>query len=389
MKLSHLSASSLKTWLACPMQWFDRYGNGFRGQSNDAADLGSLVHDVLEGHVKDGDHLAADSWDRLYARWHNACDLKRNQSAVGDGRYEGMKMLQTWHNRQDWDGIQVVSTETEYSFPLKTKYGEVPFVYIIDRVDRRKQRFEVIDYKSGRFQLNHDQLRQDPQALSYATAMWLEVPEQPLYHVTFDYLRDQPIGVGFRAEDCKDWYAQLVAWAEQIIETDEADAEERINAGCRFCHRKLGCETVTRLGDASALTMATEDLVGKRVELEFGVKALQQAIKEIDSTLIASFEDDDTLPALWSKKTTGAGKKLGVMLGAGKGRRSVDMAAVHAIVDDSDLLDYAKLNLADLNELADQFEADGDPITGDKLRRATRRTRSKASIKVIEEGEEP
>lgn len=377
MKLTHLSASSLKVWFACNDQWVDRYVNRNRGSStNEAAEFGSKIHDALEEHVKSGDYQAPDSWERLRSRWADLShgNIADKLTTIGE------ELLAHWHDRQDWSEREVVSTEQKWTFPILHRYGETEFQFIIDRVDRVNGRLEVVDYKSGNFMLGHDEMKTDIQALSYGTAAWIEVPDQPIYWVTFDYLRDMEIGVGFRPSELEAFYDKLVRTAEQIIEMDQELVVPTLNPGCRFCHKKIQCDKLSSVAAPYVAITGMDQgaLARKRIDLAHAKPALEALIKEIDAELIPIFEADDTLEHIVASVDPFRGVTL-----ANRNQRYVDMDAVRMALADDEIASFAKLGVKEVEELARQANEDGQPIRAEALKKALKKGKSRASIKPV------
>ena len=379
MHVDHLSASSVKLYLACPAQWRARYVHKGTGMSGEAANRGTVFHLALERLVNSGDHLGSSPYPRLVELWVEA----HGEVIGGLLPLEAMEatnaLLRKWCERQDWDDREVISTEQRTEFMLHDAANPVPFVYIIDRLDRTHAGIEVIDYKSGRFMLNHDGLRNELQALSYATAVWLQHPDQRRYWVTFDYLQGDPIGVAFTPYQCEAHYEFLCKVADRIAADD--GEEERLNSMCRFCDRKHSCQALkNHMGGGGYLGLDQPELVSKRVELAHAATAIKTALEEIDGVLVPIFEKDDTLETL-----TGFDPDHKITL-ASTSRRFVDMEIVQQHLSDADLASYGKLGVKDLEVIISEKALgagwDAQKIAG--LRKAIQLGRTRAAIKVVE-----
>ncbi len=348
MKLHHLSASSAKLFEQCEAQWSAKYVGGGGEPSGEAANLGSAIHEALEQFLiyllAIGRPVAMKTYeDRLYDFYKEAYWERMSSSEMFD---EGQKMLVDWINRHEadyWQDRQVVSLEQRLEMPLETEYGVIPFVYIIDRLDQHENgELEVVDYKSGRWQLNGYDLRHDIQARSYATAIWKNNPDQDLYWVTFDYLRGDAVGVAFRATECSAHYAYLVRLAERIIESD--GTKETVNPGCRFCLRKQKCAALAKYDVADGTIGApVEELLAKRVELDALQKAVEQMISDIDATVKVELKESDA-PEL--------GEEGGVTVSLTSRRsRVVDSEAVVDVIGPEAALKFVKVGVSELDEL--------------------------------------
>lgn len=291
MDLHHLSASSAKTFEGCEASWFARYETKGEGVGNDAASLGSACHTALE------------RWVEMYAMDAFPLNLGPLIDAFEDAYWEemsdaslleeGRDLLESWFkaiDREAWAERKIVSLEVRSEIGLETKFGTIPFVYIMDRLDEHPDgEIEVVDYKSGRWQLTAEDMREDIQAKSYAMAAWLMKPGQRLYWVTFDYLRDQPISTAFRAEECKTHYEYLVALAERVIAAD--GTKETLGSGCRFCIRKHKCETLKSYVKVDGTIVEDFDsLVERRNELKAVQTTVEGMLKDIDGAVQLELE---------------------------------------------------------------------------------------------------
>lgn len=354
MELHHLSASSAKLFEACEAQWQARYEGGGRTGSGDAADLGTALHEALELFLSKVDSKSIKTgWDQLYDAYKEAYWSHMSSPEMFA---EGSDMLKKWYARQiedieNWHERTVLSFEERTEMILETKYGDVPFVYIIDRLDQHADgEIEVIDYKSGKWQQNGYDLRHDIQARSYATAIWRRFPGQSLYWVTFDYLRNEPVGVSFRAAECEAHYQYLVRLAERIIESD--GTQETLNSMCRFCIRKHHCKALYRyeLVDGTA-TEDVDKLIGKRLELSYMQKAIEAMMADIDNAVKAELmeSDDDELVS----------GDVTVRL-TSRRSRTVDSEAVIDVIGPEAALGYIKVGASDIDQIIAESDSEED-----------------------------
>lgn len=368
MKLHHLSASSAKMFEACEAQWGAKYDGGGMDIGGEAAGLGSAIHTALEKLVALDEHLGADAWDKLLAHYDDAYWQELPTAEKYD---EGKKIIGDWLARTDWSGRTVLSTEDRLEFMLETKYGEVPMVYIIDRLDRHDDGdLEVVDYKSGVWTLSYEQLRSDVQARTYATAIWKSHGAQRVW-VTFDYLRSNPVGVRFTAEQCQDHYNYLVRLAERIIESD--GTKETVGSGCRFCLRRSECVSLRRYAQNNvALTGTLGQLIARRAEIDAAQKALTESLKELDGVLMRHFDESGETELVGDQ-----GQKARL---ASRRYRQVDSDGVAQILEPAMLARYATVSVSAVDELLANEDLDPDTVV--KLRALVRTRNSAPSIRV-------
>lgn len=324
-----LSASSLHVAKLCLARWeAEIYSKGSR-ETNTAAGLGTSVHGSLEDYVtlvylkqerERSLKLLLDLFDLNYLKVFGGLD----KSAV---EYkDGVTMLTNWFNRGDLDieGRTVISCESKTNFPIKAKASagtyEVPFNYIWDRFDKTgEHEYTVVDYKSNRWNINPDELRKKIQARAYGLAAQIAYPDAERVWVEFDMLRfnEPPIGVVFSRDDNIETYREFQAIMRRILDTPEGESEETLNTECLFCIRKVSCAAVqSNISVGGIMSVPTfADKVDLRAQLDYQRKAVDAALKELDSWMLAEAKEGDFIEA------NGNAYKFGVGVSY---RRSVD-----------------------------------------------------------------
>lgn len=295
-----LSATALNVWQSCPRRFAAETLHRTPGMGGRAADLGSVCHSALEGYVQAVyiDKTTAPGLAHLlkfYETYYMAI-----MGAPSGAEYEdGVQMLSNWYPRSAEldDGRKIINLETKENFTVKTSAGPITFNYIFDRLDRRADgSIEVVDYKSIRARLSPDGLKDKLQARIYAVAAQIRHPDAERVWVTFDLLRYDPIGIVFTREENLATWRYIRRMAQDIVNTDVAHAEERINPECRFCIRKHECETLKSAVDHGALLGITDPLEAARIraEMENRLKGLEAGINELDKLILLAATADDT-----------------------------------------------------------------------------------------------
>lgn len=259
MKVKSVSPSRLKTFDMCHFKYWLTYHARAKMKSNWGAAHGSLLHDILEAYVKDG---VTDWRDRLYRGYQgiletrnrfgnmetmesplvwakpkeyaekppvcDTCpyaDTENNRCGISykpldnlpgcpKDLFDGsVKMLEDVFRRYDAifaDPGRII--EAEYECKLELPGMDVPFMGIMDLVyEIDEDTVCVLDYKSGSWTQDFDQLREDLQAQSYFMAGYKEFIEDQSGKgfkyknliVTFDYFLTSPVTVSFTAEERK------------------------------------------------------------------------------------------------------------------------------------------------------------------------------------------
>lgn len=330
------SASALRVAALCPSRYVAEIYNKSEKISNDAAGLGTVVHNTLEQFVtlvfmrKE----KAYELDFLLRLFEIQYMMKfRTLDRRSDTFFDGVKMLTDWFERDDIrsQNRTVLSVETKTSFPIKIKgYPVIPFNYIWDRFDRmdtEEEEYTVVDYKTNRWQLTHDDLKQDIQAKSYGLAAQIAYPNAKRIWVEFDFLRHKggPVGVVFTRQDNIDTWKSFKPVFQEIWDTDESAAEERLNKECVWCIRKTECATLaSNTSGGGTYGLSIEEKIDRRARIDVQVNGLKAALSELDDQIME-----------WSKETEQYELETDLTsfkIGLTSPRRSVDPDRAKAIL---------------------------------------------------------
>lgn len=274
------------------------YSKSFVG--NAAANLGTTVHGALELYVKAVylDKTDAASLDLLlmYFKMQYMTMFKTDDLATAE-YLDGLDMLTRWFKRTDFSKFTVISCEVKQNFLLTTSIGNIPFNYIWDRHDQLgENEYRVVDYKSNRWGINPTDLRDKIQARAYGVAAQIKYPNATKIWVQFDMLRHEgPVGISYSREDNIQTWKWMKEKAEEIIATPYDRAPETLNQECLFCVRKATCKALlTNISVGGIHSLDNPQIVDKRAQLEFQKKAVESALKEIDTVIIERVKAEDT-----------------------------------------------------------------------------------------------
>lgn len=339
MRPKTLSASALNVAELC----LDRYKaeniDRVPRIENDAASLGTVCHAALEQYVKlkmlgEKEDPSKD-WELLKMFFHVAFGKQFGSFETKDPRYkDGLEMLKRWIDRTDLSVNKIVSCEVKSSFDVPTSIGVIPFNYIWDRFDRVAEReWKVVDYKSSRFNVSHNELKSKIQARCYGLAAQIEKPDALKIWVEFDMLRHDPVGVVFTREDNKETWRFIKQIAERIIAED--DPSPTLNDECRFCVKRMGCDAAATNAMAGGLVsldyMDDSELSNLRALVDFQVKALKQNLSEIDKHLLSRARRAEVLSIDGDQAVSNVKVSR---------RREVDADRVRMVVGDAKFLQY-------------------------------------------------
>lgn len=179
----HLSPSSAAMFKQCPLRWKFRYRDRLPDPAGPAALVGTLAHRILElllnevGSNRSLDRareLAGQEWPEFsLTADYTALDLAAD--AQRQFKWQVWQAVAGLWSLEDPASVHVEATEQR----VETMLGGVPFLGVVDRVDREPDGLVVSDYKSGRPPLLGRQNEKLDQVLLYAGAVAATTGCQP------------------------------------------------------------------------------------------------------------------------------------------------------------------------------------------------------------------
>lgn len=238
---SHLSPSSASSFDGCPRRWKFKYVDRRREPSGQAAVVGTFAHTVLEHLCGLGpEHrtldqakaLARQLWPDLEAN-DDYKELELDDDEARAFRWQSWLAIAGLWDLEDPAVVDVVSTEQK----VTAKLGDVPFLGIIDRVDRIDGKLVVSDYKSGTLpgvRFRDDKIQQ---VMLYAAALDATNDEQP-ERARLLYLGQRILDVTVtdrRLEEATGHISETWSGINKACETDTFEAKPGVLCGwCPF-----------------------------------------------------------------------------------------------------------------------------------------------------------
>ena len=292
MIVTYIRSSSYNNYDYCQMQYFITYVLGYRSISGKKAQLGTIVHKVMEclasckkelqdnpaksmsitddavGEIKFTERklftkkFVADLLDRSYEYYTESCthhytgaDMKFCKKSVddalsyNDGQFDPRKRNVVASEPQFDILIEEDWAKYEYKMPDgKTVEGQLAIKGTIDLVTEVDEGvIEVIDWKTGR-RLNwatgeektYEKLLEDPQLLLYNYAISKLFPEYKQAIMSIYYIRDGgPFSMCFDRSDEKKFLEMLEKRFKQIQRNDfpQPISRNRTHFKCtKLCH---------------------------------------------------------------------------------------------------------------------------------------------------------
>lgn len=346
-------------------RYFAEYIQRGRSESGAAAGIGTSCHGAFEVYVQwcyidckaePTLNLLVDLYKMSFMQTFGTAE------AAGPEYDDGLELVTNWWKRTDFSNREVLSVEEKRTFPIKFPDGsEVPFTYIIDRLDRTAPgEYRVVDYKSQRWRLNPTDLEAKIQARVYALAVQILYPDAQKIWVEFDLLRHEPIGIVFNRDDQISTWRYLKSAAKRIYEYNDELEGETLNADCRWCVRKTSCTAVqanAAVGGIFAI-VDMDEAIERRAQLEYQAKAASMALAELDKLLLDEAKAQDTLEfrgknyqlnvgvrATRAVDGERVGKVIGEKLFQKYGNMSITLKDVDALLKGSELTAEQKAEL--------------------------------------------
>ncbi|MFV0524301.1 MAG: RecB family exonuclease [Acidimicrobiales bacterium] len=172
---AHLSPSSASAFHQCPRRWKFKYVDRQPEPSGEAALVGTFAHRVLEllgglpaplRTLDQAKALAKEAWPDFAAEEDYGA-LDHDDAAGRAFRWQAWLAINGLWTLEDPANVHIVSTEQKVAVDL----GDVPFVGVIDRVDRNGDELVVTDYKSGTLPRVRYRGEKIQQVMLYAAAL--------------------------------------------------------------------------------------------------------------------------------------------------------------------------------------------------------------------------
>lgn len=241
----HLSPSSASSFDGCPRRWKFKYVDRRREPSGEAAVVGTFAHEVLEHlcglgaeqrTLEQAKALARQLWPDLEST-DDYQELELDDDASRAFRWKSWLAIAGLWDLEDPAAVDVVSTEQKVTATL----GDVPFLGIIDRVDRIDGKLVVSDYKSGTLpgvRFRDDKIQQ---VMLYAAALNAMGDERP-DRARLLYLGQQILDVTVTEQRLEDVTGQIGETWSSINASCTADTfEAKPGVLCGWCPFAADC----------------------------------------------------------------------------------------------------------------------------------------------------
>lgn len=172
LSLMDLSYSRIDTYNMCPSKYFYSYITKEPRFFNEAAVLGNIVHSVLEDNIKNDELVDYEKLIYSYneKRSHYDPESIINNELISAGKI----ILEEFYDRHSEESFNVVSKEMSFSYILGSFYVNG----YIDRVDEFEDRVEIIDYKTGKWEVAAKNIKDNLQLRNLCRSSFFGFPAE-------------------------------------------------------------------------------------------------------------------------------------------------------------------------------------------------------------------
>jgi putative RecB family exonuclease len=178
-KKSHLSASSIGTYIDCQLQYYFAYVKRLPMEFvADALEFGTAIHAVLADFYQSkmtGDRMSLkDVHESFRQHWHRVAHDKSNIQYADGKDFQtyltiGIDLLTTWYHKLPADDFQVISIEEAFTFNIPDL--PIPIIGIMDLVEEDDSGTVIItDFKTSSRAYSTDEIDQNMQMTLYQLA---------------------------------------------------------------------------------------------------------------------------------------------------------------------------------------------------------------------------
>jgi putative RecB family exonuclease len=242
--LTDFSYSRLDTYKMCASKYFYTYIQKEPRSFNDAAVLGNIVHSVLEECLENDKQMDLEELQKEFVVQKQSYDPT---SIIPQPLLDvGHEILNEFYDKHSDEDLRIYEKEFGFSFVI----GNYAINGFIDRIDYYDENtINIIDYKTGKWEVAQKRIAENLQLGIYALAVSLAFPDKEIRGELY-YLRSgKRKAHTFSQEDIEQVKIRLIDSIQEVIQDTSFSPtlNERV---CSFCeHAKSGaCPTgVSRL----------------------------------------------------------------------------------------------------------------------------------------------
>ncbi|MBI2439659.1 MAG: PD-(D/E)XK nuclease family protein [Candidatus Moranbacteria bacterium] len=174
-----LSYSSLDTYQSCPLKYKFREIDRLSEPKSKEAVFGTLIHAVMK-YIHTPSLLPPSLEQALdyFAKGWNS-EVYKDEMEERAAFSQGVSIIQQYYAKNRINEYTIVDLESRFSIEIGTTPSETHTISgIIDRIDKTKDGYEIIDYKTTRKMPSQDKVDNDLQLSVYLTAFLSRYPKE-------------------------------------------------------------------------------------------------------------------------------------------------------------------------------------------------------------------
>ncbi len=174
-----LSYSSLDTYQSCSLKYKYREIDKLPEEKSKEAVFGTLIHSTMKFIHEPGlvPPLVEQAIDYFGKHWNG--DLFENELEERAAFVQGVEMIQRYYETNRIADTNPIALESRFSIEIGTEdTGKHIIAGVIDRIDRTRDGYEIIDYKTTKKMPSQDKVDNDLQLSIYLRAFLARYPKE-------------------------------------------------------------------------------------------------------------------------------------------------------------------------------------------------------------------
>lgn len=234
LALTDFSYSRIDTYTQCAAKYFYSYILKEPRQFNPPAVLGNIVHDVLENVLSNDKDLDIDELKSEYIdgikKWDPDNQIAQDLINIGG------VIIDEFYDEHSDKTFNIYAKELQFQMII----GSYRLIGFIDRIDLIGDRVNIIDYKTGKWEVTAKSIPDNLQLGIYALAVSEIFPDKEIYAELY-YLRSgKRKGHLFTKDDIEVVKTKLISTIDKIINDNNFLPTANVRA-CSYCdHAKSG-----------------------------------------------------------------------------------------------------------------------------------------------------
>lgn len=242
-----LSYSAFDSYKKCPLKYKFQEIDKFKTPKKAVQMFGTILHSIMEYIHKPGfSHPTSEQAIELFVtKFNDLSPLFENEIDERTAFTQGITILQAYYKKNNLDEIIVVDLESRFAIELlDPETNETHIISgIIDRIDKTKDGYEIIDYKTAGKMPSQQMVDENTQLSVYTRAFLKRYPKEK------DALKNILVSLYFLKHNVK---LSSTRTEEQLQELDEKFLEvihdikaqkfdPRISRLCEYCEFQKIC----------------------------------------------------------------------------------------------------------------------------------------------------